>query len=62
MKHKERQWFREVGWGKVPEEYKYKCPKCEDTGKIPMYKLNHAHVEGALATTLTDCDECNGEE
>ena len=48
--------------GKVPEEYKYKCPKCEDTGKIPMYKLNHAHVEGALATTLTDCDECNGEE
>jgi hypothetical protein len=27
-----------------------------------MYKLNHAHVEGALATTLTDCDECNGED
>ena len=51
-----------MGWGKLPEKYKYDCPKCEDTGKIPMYKLEKAHVEGAIATRLTDCDECNGEE
>ena len=62
MKYTERQWLREVGWGTVPEEYKYDCPKCEDTGKIPMYKLEYAHVGGDLATRLTDCDECNGEE
>jgi C4-type Zn-finger protein len=46
----------------VSEEYKYKCPKCEDTGKIPMYKLEYAHVGGDLATKMTDCDKCNGEE
>ena len=62
MKYTERQWSREVGWGTVPEEYKYDCPKCEDTGKIPMYKLEKPHVEGALATRVTDGDGSNGEE
>ncbi len=62
MKYTDQQWSREIGWGKLPEKYKYDCPKCEDTGKIPFYKLEYAHVGGDLATKLTDCDMCNGEE
>jgi hypothetical protein len=32
------------------------CPKCHGTGMVPMYQLNHAHVEGALAGRPTQCD------
>ena len=47
IKYTQRQWDREVGWGKVPEKYKYK-------NKLEEYKdkINYdvwedvAHVQG----------------
>jgi hypothetical protein len=66
MKHTQRQWDRDVGIGSVPNEYKYNCPKCEDTGVIPFHKLtsdtkkkvqkNVANNE--TTTKLIKCDEC----
>ena len=70
MKYTQRQWDMEVGWGLVPDEYKYNCPKCEDTGVIPFHKLisdtkkivqkNVANNE--KTTKLTKCNECVGEK
>ena len=70
MKYTQRQWDMEVGWGLVPDEYKYNRPKCEDTGVIPFHKLisdtkkivqkNVANNE--TTTKLTKCDECVGEK
>jgi hypothetical protein len=70
MKHTQRQWDRDVGIGSVPDEYKYNCPKCEDTGVIPFHKLtsdtnkivqkNVANNE--TTTKLTKCNECVGEK
>ena len=34
MRYTQRQWDREVGWGKVPEEYKYKNKLEEYKSKI----------------------------
>jgi hypothetical protein len=70
MMHTQRQWDRDVGIGSVPNEYKYNCPKCEDTGVIPFHKLtsdtkkivqkNVANNE--TTTKLTKCNECVGEK
>jgi hypothetical protein len=70
MKYTQRQWDMEVGWGLVPDEYKYNCPKCEDIGVIPFHKLtsdtkkivqkNVANNE--KTTKLTKCNECVGEK
>ena len=70
MKHTQRQWDKDVGIGSVPDEYKYNCPKCEDTGVIPFHKLtsdtkkivqkNVANNE--TTTKLTKCNECVGEK
>jgi len=54
MKYTQRQWDREVGWGLVPHEYKYNCPKCEDTGVIPFLKLTPENKK----SKLIKCDEC----
>ncbi len=32
------------------------CPKCNGKGVIPMYQLAAAHVEGAMALRLVECD------
>ena len=34
MKYTQTQWDREIGWGKVPEEYKYKTKLEEYKSKI----------------------------
>ena len=34
MKYTQRQWDREVGWGKVPKEYAHETKLEEYTGKI----------------------------
>ena len=70
MKYTQRQWDMEVGWGLVPDEYKYNCPKCEDTGVIPFHKLTsdtkkivQKNVSNNETTTkLTKCNECVGEK
>ena len=32
------------------------CPKCLGKGLIPLYRLEHAHVEGAAANRPVPCD------
>jgi|TARA_R100001086_G_scaffold36187_1_gene16316 hypothetical protein len=32
------------------------CPKCHGKGLVPMYMVEHVHIEGVLAGKLTKCD------
>ena len=47
MKYTQSQWDKEIGWGKVPEKYKYKNKLEEYTRKI-NYDIweDVAHVQG----------------
>ena len=47
MKYTQRQWDREVGWGKVPKEYAYKT-KLEEYKRKINYDIweDVAHVQG----------------
>ena len=39
MKYTQSQWDKEIGWGKVPEKYKYKNKLEEYTRKIKLRYL-----------------------
>jgi len=32
------------------------CPKCYGKGQIPVYRMAHAHIEGANGNRLVPCD------